>query len=186
MVPIIRTARLELVSFTLTAMRATLEHDLATVATEVGAAVPPDLAEALGELFLLRIAQLEADPSGVPWLARAIVVTEAGSRRTVGSIGFHQPPVDGVVEIGYNVEPEFRRRGIATEAVRAMLDWAAEQGTHSIRASIAPTNEASKGVIARFGFRQTGVQWDEVDGEELVFMTTWPPEWVAAEASHVA
>lgn len=187
MVPIIRTARLELVSFTLTAMRATLDRDTATVAAELGAEVPADLADALGELFQLRIAQLEADPTGVPWLARAIVVTEAGTRRLAGSIGFHQPPVDGVVEIGYNVEPDFRRRGIATEAVRAMLDWAAGQDIHSIRASVSPANAASQGVIAQFGFRQTGVEWDDLDGEELVFMTTWPPEWAGGEApSHVA
>ncbi|HTC86224.1 MAG TPA: GNAT family N-acetyltransferase [Candidatus Acidoferrum sp.] len=176
MVPVIRTARLELVSFSLDAMRATLANDLATVSAELGAEVPGDLAEALGGLFQMRIAQLESDPTGVPWLARAMVITEHGGvRRQVGSIGFHQPPVDGVVEIGYSVEPAYRHQGIATEAVRAMLDWAAEQGVHSIRASVSPTNLASQRVIARFGFRQTGVQWDEEDGEELVYMTTWPP-----------
>ncbi len=67
-----------------------------------------------------------------------------------------------------------------------MLDWAAEQGIHAIRASIAPTNDASRGVLTRFGFHQTGVEWDDVDGQELVFMTTWPPEWSASEAPHVA
>ena len=184
MVPIIRTTRLELVSFSLGAMRATLDHDLATVAAELDAEVPDDLEGALGGLFQLRIAQLEADPTGVPWLARAIVVTgEDGVRRVVGSIGFHQPPVDGVAEIGYNVEPAYRRRGIATEAVRAMLDWAAEQDIHSIRASVQPANAASLGVIARFGFQQTGVQWDDVDGEELVFMTTWPAPEAPAHGS---
>jgi GNAT superfamily N-acetyltransferase len=176
MVPIIRTARLELVSFSVSAMRATLDGDLASVAAELGAGVPEDLGGVLGGLFELRIAQLEADPGGLPWLARAIVVTDdAGIRRLVGSIGFHHPPIDGVVEIGYNVEPAFRRRGIATEAVRAMLDWAADQGVHSIRASVAATNLASRGVIAQFGFEQSGTEYDDDGSEELVFMTTWPP-----------
>jgi ribosomal-protein-alanine N-acetyltransferase len=189
-VPPIRTARLELVSFSLGAMRATLQSDLPTVVEELGAEVPDDLPDGLGGLFRLRIAQLEADPSGVPWLARAIVVTgHDGLRRLIGSIGFHAPPVDGVVEIGYNVEPGYRRRGIATEAVRAMLDWAAGQGVHSIRASVSPGNVASRAVIARFGFEQTGVQWDDEDGEELVFMTTWPPAAdgpIGADAAAVA
>ena len=84
------------------------------------------------------------------------------------------------MEIGYNVEPGFRRRGIATEAVRAMLDWAAEQDVHSIRASVAPANLASRGVITQFGFEQKSTEFDDDGAEELVFMTTWPP--VASEA----
>ena len=63
-----------------------------------------------------------------------------------------------------------RRRGLASEAVAAMFDWARrEHGVHRFRASVAPDNAASQAVIARFGFRQTGVQWDDLDGEELVF-----------------
>jgi [ribosomal protein S5]-alanine N-acetyltransferase len=51
-----------------------------------------------------------------------------------------------------------------------MFDWArGEHGIHRFRASIAPDNAASQAVVARFGFRQTGVQWDDLDGEELVF-----------------
>ena len=37
------------------------------------------------------------------------------------------------------------------------------------RASVSPGNVASLAVIGRLGFRQTGVQIDDVDGEELVF-----------------
>jgi [ribosomal protein S5]-alanine N-acetyltransferase len=176
LIPIIRTERLELVAFSLPAIHATLARDLPRAAAELGAEVPDDLYERLAGLFLLRIAQLELDPEGVPWLVRAMVMADTdGIRRLVGSIGFHAPPTDGVVEIGYHVEPGFRRRGLASEAVRAMLDWAAEQGVHRIRASVAPLNLASQAVIARFGFRQTGVQFDEEDGEERVFMTDWPP-----------
>jgi len=184
MVPVIRTERLELVPFSIGAMRATLERDLQRASAELGAEVPPDIYERLGGLFMLRTAQLEVDPAGAAWLARAMVVTEGGGplrpdaplrRRMIGSIGFHSAPSDGVVEIGYHVEPGYRREGYASEAVGAMLDWAAEQGIHRIRAAVSPTNAASLGVVRRFGFRQTGSQWDEEDGEELVFMVDWPP-----------
>jgi ribosomal-protein-alanine N-acetyltransferase len=40
---------------------------------------------------------------------------------------------------------------------------------------VSATNAASLATVARFGFRQVGVQWDEVDGEELIFETDWPP-----------
>jgi [ribosomal protein S5]-alanine N-acetyltransferase len=203
MVPIIRTARLELVPFSVGAMRATLERDLQRAAAELGAEVPADIYERLGGLLLLRTAQLEVDPAGADWLVRAMVVEEsipvslvgvfrpglatdttpATRRRMVGSVGFHSAPVDGVVEIGYHVEPGWRRQGYASEAVAAMLDSAADHGVHRIRAAVAPTNNASLGVVRHFGFRQTGSQWDEEDGEELVFMVDWPPVGrVAADA----
>ena len=37
------------------------------------------------------------------------------------------------------------------------------------RASVAPDNVPSLAVVAKFGFRQVGVQIDDIDGEELVF-----------------
>jgi ribosomal-protein-alanine N-acetyltransferase len=62
------------------------------------------------------------------------------------------------------------RRGVATEAISALFDWAArEHGVTRFRASIAPDNVASLAVVAHFGFRQSGVQIDDLDGEELVF-----------------
>jgi RimJ/RimL family protein N-acetyltransferase len=176
----ISTARLELVPFSVRAMRATLEADLGAAADELDAEVPADLRERLGDLFAMRVDQLSADPASRPWLARAMLMNDphTGRHRMVGSVGFHGPPAGTPlsVEIGYHVEPDVRRRGLATEAVRAMLDWAAGQGIHRFRASVAPTNAASLATIARFGFRQVGVQWDEIDGEELVFETNWPPQ----------
>jgi RimJ/RimL family protein N-acetyltransferase len=43
------------------------------------------------------------------------------------------------------------------------------------RAATAPDNVASQAVLARFGFREVGVQMDEYDGPELVFeRDDWP------------
>jgi RimJ/RimL family protein N-acetyltransferase len=93
-----------------------------------------------------------------------------GRRETIGTIGFHGPPDEGGrVEIGYRVEPGFRRHGIATEAVRALLAWAEAQGIHRFRASVAPANDPSLAIIANLGFREVGTQMDEIDGLELVF-----------------
>lgn len=176
-VPTIRTERLELVVFSPAAMRAVLDRDLAAVEVELDAGVPRDLRERLGDLFLMRLDDVARDPGVLPWIARAMILTdELGVRRLVGSVGFHGPPnEDGLVEVGYHVEPGFRRRGFATEAVRTVIEWAArEHGIRRFRASITPTNAASLAVIAGLGFRQTGRQWDEVDGEELVFEMDWP------------
>jgi RimJ/RimL family protein N-acetyltransferase len=173
----IRTERLELVSMSVPFMRALVARDLAAAGREVGASVPAWLPEHLDDFLGFRLAQLAVDPAIRHWLGRAMVLTDdAGRRRVVGTVGFHGPPdAAGRLEVGYSVDPEFRRRGFAREAVRAMLDWAAsEHGIHRFIASVSPTNDPSLALVAGFGFRQTGTQVDEIDGLELVFEADWP------------
>ncbi len=158
-------------------MQALAEHNLRTADREIGARVPEWLPGQLEHFVQFRLAQLEVDPSIRVWLGRAMVLTDAsGHRRVVGAVGFHGPPdEDGRLEIGYSVDPGYRRQGLAREAVRAMFDWAAR--THGIRrfiASISPANEASLGLASGFGFQQTGSHIDDLDGLELVLETDWP------------
>jgi ribosomal-protein-alanine N-acetyltransferase len=171
-VPPIRTARVELVSMSMPFMLMLYARDLDGAAAEIGATVPPGLRDQLDTFLQFRIADLELDPTAQPWLGRAIVMTDPeGTRRVIGTAGFHSPPdADGRVEIGYRVEPAYRRQGIASEVVRALFDWAArEHGVRKFRASVSPTNVPSLAIIRGFGFHQVGVQMDDVDGEELVF-----------------
>ena len=178
-VPPIRTHRFQLVTMSMPFMRALVDRDLSAAEAEIGATVPGNFPETLDNFLQFRIADLTVDPEAQPWLGRAIVLTDPdGTRRIIGSVGFHSPPdAEGRVEIGYRVEPAWRRQGVATEVARAMFDWAHEQGVDRFRAAVAPTNEASLGVIGKFGFHQVGVQIDDIDGEELVFeLDGWPPE----------
>jgi RimJ/RimL family protein N-acetyltransferase len=171
-VPSIRTSRFELVSMSLSFMRLLLARDVDGAAAEIEASVPPDLPDQLDNFLQFRIADLSGDPAAQPWLGRAIVLTDAdGTRQIVGSAGFHAPPdADGRVEIGYRVEPAYRRNGVATEVVRALFDWSArEHGVTRFRAAVAPDNVASLAIVERLGFRQVGDQIDDIDGKELVF-----------------
>jgi RimJ/RimL family protein N-acetyltransferase len=177
-VPPIRTPRYELVSMSMAFMRALVARDLPAAEAEIGAIVPAHFPDTLDNFLQFRIADLGADPAAQPWLGRAIVLTEGdGTRRIIGSVGFHAPPgPDGRVEIGYRVEPAYRRQGVASEVARTMFEWAHDQGVDRFRAAVAPDNVASLAVIARFGFRQVGVQIDDIDGKELVFeLDGWPP-----------
>ena len=158
-------------------MRALVAHDLATAAEEIGADVPEGMPDDLENFLRYRLAQVEVDPTILQWLGRAMVLTdEAGTRRAIGTLGFHGPPDDqGRLEVGYRVEPEYRRQGFARESVAALFDWAA--ATHGIRrfvASISPTNDASLRMAAGFGFVQTGSHIDDIDGLELEFEAPWP------------
>ena len=171
-VPPIRTARVELVSMSMPFMLKLLARDLDGAAAEIGASVHAELPDQLDNFLQFRIVDLEVDPDAQPWLGRAIVMTGPdGARRIIGTAGFHSPPdAEGRVEVGYRVEPAWRRQGIATEVVRALFDWAArEHGVHRFRASVSPDNVPSLAIVRGLGFRQTGVQIDDVDGKELVF-----------------
>jgi ribosomal-protein-alanine N-acetyltransferase len=173
----IRTRRLTLESMSIPFMRALVAHDLDAATHELGAILPAGLPEELDHFLQYRLAQLEADPSIRRWLGRAMILTDgAGARSLIGTIGFHGPPDDaGRVEVGYRVEPEYRRQGYAHESIRALFDWAAtEYGVRRFVASISPSNEPSLRLAKGFGFRETGSHIDEIDGLELELEVTWP------------
>lgn len=177
-VPPIPTARFELVSMSLTFMHGLVARDIAGAEAEIGAIVPVEMPDQLDDFLRFRIADLSVDPDAQPWLGRAIVLTEpGGTRRIIGSCGFHSPPgPDGRVEVGYSVQPDYRRQGVATEVVHALFDWAHANGIDRFRASVGPWNVPSLAIIKGLGFQEVGVQMDDIDGEELVFeLDGWPP-----------
>jgi ribosomal-protein-alanine N-acetyltransferase len=141
----------------------------------IGAELPDEWPDAHDERFLrLRLRQMERDPQLEQWLVRALVLRR--SKKMIGHAGFHGAPgVNGprrldALEIGYTVFPSFRRRGYATEAAAALMDWARdERGIRHFVASVAPSNDPSLAVVRKLGFVQTGEQWDSEDGLELVF-----------------
>jgi citrate synthase/2-methylcitrate synthase len=120
-------------------------------------------------LWNYRVKQIVEDPRSADWVVRAVVSVPDGD--VVGHAGFHGPPDEnGMVEIGYSVVPEFRRRGYAKAIVRLLLERAdSEPDVRTVRASISPDNEPSLATIAGFGFTQVGEQWDDEDGLELLF-----------------
>lgn len=166
---VVESSRLRLVLMGEPFLVAMLEGRREEGAALLGAALPDGWPDD-GDRWLLdlRLGQLRKDLTAGPWLVRAMVRREDAAM--IGHIGFHGPPEDGVVEIGYTVMPEARRRGYAEEAVRALFDWAAkDMDVRRFRASIGPWNEPSLAMSRKLGFVKVGVQWDERDGEEIVF-----------------
>ena len=88
---------------------------------------------------------------------------ERESGCVVGDIGFIGPPDErGSVEIGYSVIPDRRGRGYASEAGRALVDFALDQlGVEVVVASCDNDNVASIRTLERIGFRRTS----EADGQ---------------------
>jgi len=116
-----------------------------------------------------RSAQAREDPSVVGWVTGAVWDPDEGL--VVGKAGFHAPPdAEGMVEVGYAIVPELRRRGYGRAALELLLERAAEEPAVAVvRASVSPVNLASLALISQFGFVLVGEQWDEEDGLELVY-----------------
>jgi RimJ/RimL family protein N-acetyltransferase len=83
----------------------------------------------------------------------------------VGGIGFIHPPEDGAVEVGYGLSESARGRGLATEALRAVVARSSQLGVATVVAMTAVDNLPSQRVLERLGFtRLDGVLVDEDDG----------------------
>lgn len=117
----------------------------------------------------MRSKQVVDDPASAAWITG--VIWDADREVAVGRAGFHGPPnVDGTIEVGYAVDPGYRRQGYARAALEALLALAArEPGVRTVRASVRPDNVASRNLILQYGFVQVGEQMDEEDGLELVY-----------------
>ena len=157
------------------ALEALVRGDDAAAAAAVGLPVPgPVMADTW--LWNYRLQQLVADPACAPWLVRLVVAQPDGQDEViVGHAGFHGPPdARGMVEIGYSVLPEYRRRGLARAAVAELFAFAVRHGATTVRASVSPGNTPSLRLIASYDFVQVGEQMDEIDGRELVFERPLP------------
>ena len=93
---------------------------------------------------------LEAPGAAGWWLY--YVVLDATRPTLVGVAGYKGPPSDGVVEIGYSIVASWRRRGLATEASRALVEAAWQRGATVILAHTLPHLEPSIGVLRRLEF----------------------------------
>jgi RimJ/RimL family protein N-acetyltransferase len=120
-------------------------------------------------VWRMRSEQVAHDPSCAAWVTG--VIWDGRRRVAVGRAGFHGPPdPSGMVEIGYAVDPAYRRRGYARAALEALLERAArEPRVRRVRASISPDNIASQRLALPYGFTEIGRQWDDEDGPEIVY-----------------
>ncbi len=90
-------------------------------------------------------------------------VVDRISGTVIGEVGLahfhrgHGPCYDGVPEAMWRVEYTWHRRGIATEAMQAVLAWFdAKQISARTVCMIDSWNDSSKNVAARLGFKMLG------------------------------
>ena len=151
---IIRTARLRLVPVT-AQNAATLWSVLQQPDLRTYQDLPSVGIAAFTEMVAKRPKILHPGASGrFEWL-----VFLARVRKPVGWVSLRIAERDiASGEIGYSIVRDFRGQGVATEAVRTLIDEAFDQaGLSRVNAYCVPENSASRRVLSNVGFSYEGV-----------------------------
>ncbi len=156
---VVHTDRLRLIATTLELVEADLDGPdrlAGLLDASVSPSWPPGELDR-NALEFFRSILAEADEAARGWLAWYVVERRPGDAeeadRLVAGAGFLGPPDDdGVVEVGYSVIPEARRRHIATETVEALVAIAFARGASKVIAHVREDNPGSIGVLVRNRF----------------------------------
>ena len=164
------TPRVEVLQLDATALRGLADGDLTTANRTSPVPLTPYLAgEECRGVWEIRAVQIVEDPGSAAWITG--VVWDPDRRLAVGRAGYHGPPDgDGMVEVGYSIDPQYRRQGYAPAALRALIERARhEPGVRTFRATVSPDNAPSRGLVLSEGLVEVGEQWDDEDGLEIVY-----------------
>lgn len=152
---VLESERLQLIPFSLELKKAAMT-DKARVVELLGMRVPEQWPQKDFEDALpFFIGQMEQDPDHAIW--DGIIVHKA-DKTVIGGIGFHGAPDEaGMVEIGYDIIPEYRGHGYATEMAKSVIDWAFQQsGIKLITAECLDDNIGSIKVLEKVGMKRVG------------------------------
>lgn len=108
---------------------------------------------------------LRAHPSAFGWWTYLFV--HRADNTLIGVGGFKgEADEGGAVEIGYSIAPAYRRRGLAAEAARGMIEYAfSHPHVKRVVAHTLPERSASTRVLEKVGMKFVGTVQDPEDGE---------------------
>jgi RimJ/RimL family protein N-acetyltransferase len=96
------------------------------------------------------------------WDWYAIWMIELKDGTHIGELCFKGLSTDGIAEIGYGISEEYRNIGYASEAVKAILEWAfSHSEVTAVEAETDTENTASKRVLKKCGFTLNGIIGEE-------------------------
>ncbi|WP_247217591.1 GNAT family N-acetyltransferase [Synechococcus sp. C9] len=88
----------------------------------------------------------------------------------IGYCGFVNPTTNGEAEIIYGFKKQYWGQGLASEAVKAMLDFGLERcGLRRVIATIDPSNQASIRIVEKCGMTYCEQRLDEHHLPEVVY-----------------
>ena len=152
----LETERLDLVALSSELVVAFDDRDRAE--RLLGAVLPSGWPDGeLSGLLAIYGPRIAEDPERLGWGPWLLVARAAGS--VVGSAGFmgKRPEEGESIELGYGVHADYRSRGYATEATRALVDWAVSQrAVERVIAKCDPANAPSVRVLEKIGMTRCG------------------------------
>jgi RimJ/RimL family protein N-acetyltransferase len=164
------TPRIEILQLDAAALRGLADGDLAAADRTSPVPLTPYLAgDECRHVWGIRAVQILEDPPSAAWITG--IVWDPQRRLAVGRAGYHGPPDEtGMVEVGYSIDPQYRRQGYARAALRALLARAAaDPAVRTFRATISPDNVASRDLVLAHGLTEVGEQEDDEDGLEIIY-----------------
>ena len=120
------------------------------------------------------------------WFSAAAV--ERASGITVGDMAFHWvSEADRTAEIGFVFDPRHQGQGLATEASRALVDWAfVTAGMHRVIGRLDARNAASARVLEKLGMRLEAHfvenEWVKNEWQSELVYAVLDREWSAASS----
>ncbi|WP_206479976.1 GNAT family N-acetyltransferase [Kocuria sp. KRD140] len=141
---------------------------LRTQRLELRAFTPDELEAVAGGSRLPQFAPGFPTPENEDWAREAIeagehfftesdcallAVIRLSSGQIIGAAGFAGPAMDHELEIKGSIVPEHQNQGLATEALRALVDRAFEDpGIRAVHGSVPTDHEPARRVLVRCGF----------------------------------
>lgn len=155
----IRTPRLDLVPGTPALLIAALEGPRRlgeALRARVPDTWPPEYLDPAALQYVLD--RVAVDPGAVPWWLYFVLLREPETPVLIGTAGYKGAPAgDGMVEIGYGIVSDRRRRGYASEAAAALIERAYTfVAVNGVIAETYPHLVGSIGVLERCGFDRAG------------------------------
>jgi RimJ/RimL family protein N-acetyltransferase len=120
------------------------------------------------EGVLADIVEMSGRSPGEPGGWVQFTVEERGGGRIVGDVGLSVADGEpGVIKVGYTIDPAFQGLGYATEAIRALVEYAFETlGAELVRAHASAENAASIRVAEKVGMRLVE-RFEHREGDEV-------------------
>ena len=120
------------------------------------------------EGVLADIVEMSGRSPGEPGGWVQFTVEERGGGRIVGDVGLSVADGEpGVIKVGYTIDPAFQGLGYATEAIRALVQYAFETlGAELVRAHASAENAPSIRVAEKVGMRLVE-RFEHREGDEV-------------------
>jgi len=136
------------------------------------------------EGVLADIVEMSGRSPGEPGGWVQFTVEERSGGRIVGDVGLSVADGEpGVIKVGYTIDPAFQGLGYATEAIRALVEYAFETlGAELVRAHASAENAPSIRVAEKVGMRLVE-RFEHREGDEVWYGVRYERRRVPVEDS---